>query len=215
MRLLRIKILLLNLNSVNIRNYFFYFFNPGFKGDDSVFIPVGKFYHELQKGSSINVKSGIFSINTDFVKPNPYFAVLKLGRKAEINVSKTFNIHSSSHIILMDNAKLNLGSGYISRNCKIRCFQEITIGENCSISENFTVWDSDAHRLEGKEDQMTKPVKIGNHVWIGTNVTVLKGTKISDGCVIAAGSVVSGSFPENSLIGGVPAKVIKENIFWK
>lgn len=61
----------------------------------------------------------------------------------------------------------------------------------------------------------TRPIVIGNKVWIGTNVTVLKGVKIGDGCVIAAGSLVTKDIPANCLAGGVPAKVIKENVKWK
>lgn len=209
------KTLLLNLGKIKFRNFGLTLFSKGNRGVNAAFVPVGNFHAQLVSGYQINIKNGNFIINTDFVKPNPFHAVLKLGKNAEINVENSFDIHSSAHIILMDNAKLNLGSGYISRNCKIRCFQEISIGNNCAISENFNIWDSDAHRFEGKENHMTKPVKIGNHVWIGTNVTVLKGTKIGDGCVVAAGSVVSGTFPEKSLIGGVPAKIIRENISWK
>ena len=62
---------------------------------------------------------------------------------------------------------------------------------------------------------MTKPIKIGNHVWIGINATILKGVTIGDGAIIAAGAVVNKDVEENSLVGGVPAKVIKKNIFWE
>lgn len=59
------------------------------------------------------------------------------------------------------------------------------------------------------------PIVIGNHVWIGLNVTILKGVTIGDGCMVAAGAVVTKSFPPNYLIGGVPAKIIKEDILWR
>ena len=58
-------------------------------------------------------------------------------------------------------------------------------------------------------------IKIGNHVWIGANVTILKGVSIGDGSIVAAGSVVTKSIPEACLAAGVPAKVIKENVQWK
>lgn len=62
---------------------------------------------------------------------------------------------------------------------------------------------------------MTKPIKIGNHVWIGINATILKGVTIGDGAIIAAGAVVNKDVEENSLVGGVPAKILKKNIFWE
>jgi len=53
-------------------------------------------------------------------------------------------------------------------------------------------------------------VKIGNNCWIGAKVTILDGTVIGNGCIIAAGAVVKGIFPDNVIIGGIPAKVIKQ-----
>ena len=73
--------------------------------------------------------------------------------------------------------------------------------------------DSDAHELDGNRN--TNPVHIGNHVWIGTRVTILNGVNIGEGAVIAAGSLVTKDVPAGSLVGGVPAKVIKEKVEWK
>lgn len=53
-----------------------------------------------------------------------------------------------------------------------------------------------------------KTIKVGNNVWIGLNVTILKGTVIGNNCVIAAGSVVKGEFPDNVLIQGNPAVIV-------
>lgn len=103
----------------------------------------------------------------------------------------------------------------MNRNVKIRCHQEIVIGNNVAISENVTIWDSDAHQIIGKETETTKPIKIGNHVWIGNNVTILKGVTIGDEAVIAAGSVVNKDIPSGCLAGGVPARVIRDKIQWK
>ena len=52
-------------------------------------------------------------------------------------------------------------------------------------------------------------VKIGNNCWIGAKATILDGTVIGDNCIVAAGAVVKGVFPNNTIIGGIPAKIIK------
>lgn len=57
-------------------------------------------------------------------------------------------------------------------------------------------------------------MKIGNKVWIGTNSIILKDTIIGDNCIIAANSVVKGVFPENCLIGGNPAKILRKDVQW-
>ena len=61
--------------------------------------------------------------------------------------------------------------------------------------------------LDGKHKK-NKPVKIGNHVWIGTRAIIMKGVTIGDGAIIAAGAVVTKDIPDGSVVGGVPAKVI-------
>lgn len=53
------------------------------------------------------------------------------------------------------------------------------------------------------------PIKIGNHVWISANVTILSGVIIGDWAVVAAGAVVTKNVPELTVVGGVPAKVLK------
>ena len=57
--------------------------------------------------------------------------------------------------------------------------------------------------------EITKPIVIGNNVFIGVNCIILPGTKVGNRCIIGAGAVVKGDFPDNSVIAGVPAKKIK------
>lgn len=118
------------------------------------------------------------------------------------------------HCIITKNATLELGDrGYLNRHSKIKYFDRITIGDDVVISENVTIWDSDAHEITGTEK--TKPISIGNHVWIGTNAIILKGVTIGDGAVIAAGTLVNKDVSSRALVGGVPAKILKQNVEWK
>jgi acetyltransferase-like isoleucine patch superfamily enzyme len=89
----------------------------------------------------------------------------------------------------------------------------IEIGSNTIIGFNFCVFDSDFHNLEIDKRMTGNPktakVMIGNNVFIGSNVTVLKGVSIGDNSVIGAASVVYHSIPENVIAAGNPCKVIK------
>ena len=93
------------------------------------------------------------------------------------------------------------------------CKEAITIGKSCAISWDVTIIDSDYYSIDGIEQ--TSRIEIGNHVWIGMNAKILKGVKIGDGAVIAAGSVVTKDVPSKAMVGGVPAKIIKENVNWQ
>lgn len=96
---------------------------------------------------------------------------------------------------------------------------EIYPGDDCMLSANITIRTGDSHSvidaLSGLRLNPSKSVMIGDHVWIGNTVLIFKGTSISAGCIVAGGSVVTGkTFTPNCIIGGNPAKVIKENINW-
>ena len=82
------------------------------------------------------------------------------------------------------------------------------IGNYVSVHpENHNFYNPDIPiRLQGVNH---KGIKIGKGCWIGAKATILDGADIGDGCVVAAGAVVTGKFPPNSVIGGVPAKIIK------
>jgi len=105
---------------------------------------------------------------------------------------------------------------YINPNSLIFCRTKITIGSGCAISWNCEIVDDDMHEIISlKGFNKAAPIIIGNRVWIGSNCKILKGVTIGDNSIIAAGSIVTKNVPPNTLYGGVPAKLIKENIDWK
>jgi len=73
--------------------------------------------------------------------------------------------------------------------------------------------DDDLHSIEGVQTS-SSDIIIGNKVWIGANVQILKGVHIGNGAVIGAGSIVTQDIPEKCMAAGVPAKVVRENITW-
>lgn len=215
MTLLQLKKLIANITKIRLVNLLKSFFVKGHRSEESVFLPISAVYLRISSNAQISINKGDFLLNSFFSRPEPIHGVLKLFSHSRIEVEDNFIIHSGCDIRLQKGAVLRLGSGYINNKVTIRCFKEINIGKNVAISENVTIWDTDAHIMVGKEHEMTKPVNIGNHVWIGNNVTILKGVTIGDGAVIAAGAVVNKDIPSSCLAGGVPAKVLKENIKWK
>ncbi len=99
---------------------------------------------------------------------------------------------------------------FINSGC---CFQDqggIEIGDNVLIGQQVVIATLN-HDLnpQKRANMLPAPVKIGNGVWIGAHATILSGVTIGDGAVIAAGAVVTKDVPENTVVGGVPAKIIK------
>ncbi|MBA3926325.1 acyltransferase [Listeria rustica] len=103
----------------------------------------------------------------------------------------------------------------IGDNARIIATAPVYIGDDVLMAPDVVIL-TETHCINGKEkilDSGTtqKSVFIGNDVWIGTRVTILAGAEIPDGCVVAAGAVVPAKkYPPYSVIGGVPAKVIKQ-----
>lgn len=100
---------------------------------------------------------------------------------------------------------------FINAGCKFQDQGGITIGNDVLIGHNCVIATLN-HSLdpEHRADMLPAPVKIGDKVWIGANVTILQGVNIGEGAVIAAGAVVNKDVPARTIAGGVPAKIIKK-----
>lgn len=114
-----------------------------------------------------------------------------------------------------DNGKnINVGEDFLTNyNVTILDIAPVNIGDYCMIGPN-TLITTVGHPLlpKGRREKKAQatPVNIGNNVWIGGNCTILPGVTIGNNVVVAAGAVVTKDVPDNSVVGGVPAKKIKE-----
>lgn len=92
----------------------------------------------------------------------------------------------------------------------VRVGRRVMVGSNCVIVDtDFHPLDPDMRRSHPTAGACSRPVTIGDDVFIGTRVVILKGANIGEGCVVGAGAIVSGSFPPRSIIVGNPARILK------
>ena len=121
-----------------------------------------------------------------------------------------------THIEINKNASIEFGDKiYINSDSKFISSSRISIGDGTVISWEVEINDSDWHQIVRDDFEVSKPIEIGSRVWIGSRVTILKGVKVGSGSVIAAGAVVTRDVPANSLVAGVPARIVRENVSWK
>ena len=133
--------------------------------------------------------------------------------KGQVDIIGKFHMHNYStiksygHLIIGERCSISLHS-------RIVCYDSIELGDRVVIAQYVTILDHD-HSPVIKDNKLqldrlvSKPVKIGDNVWIGDKVTITKGVSIGDNVIIGANSVVTKSFPSNCIIGGIPAKILK------
>ena len=106
---------------------------------------------------------------------------------------------------------ISVGEGvFINACCHFQDHGGVTLGDGCQIGHNV-VFATLNHELPAERRGVTRPAPIvlGKKVWVGSNATILQGVTIGDNAVVAAGAVVTKDVPANTIVGGVPARVIK------
>ena len=126
-------------------------------------------------------------------------------------------INKQTSIYVQDNAKMKIGDNSGFSGTSIFCACNISIGRYCNIGGNTFIWDTDFHPLDyikrrnnDESSIISKPIFIGDDVFIGANCIVLKGVNIGNRSIIGAGSVVTGIIPPDEVWAGNPAKFIKK-----
>ena len=97
--------------------------------------------------------------------------------------------------------------------------KSVSFGDGCLFSTDVIFRNTDSHAiLDNETGERINPaasIKIGNRVWFGNKTTILKGVKIDDDCVVATGAIVTRDVPANSIVAGVPAKVVRTGVSWR
>ncbi|MGN8966873.1 DapH/DapD/GlmU-related protein [Intestinimonas sp. HCP28S3_D6] len=100
---------------------------------------------------------------------------------------------------------------FINMGCKFQDQGGVYIGDGALIGHNVVL--ATLNHVKSPRDRSSMvpaPIRIGKNVWIGSNATILPGVTIGDGAIVAAGAVVAKDVPENTIVGGVPAKIIRQ-----
>ena len=138
-------------------------------------------------------------------------STISIGRGCRFMSKECGNLIGLNHRCMLstvDSAKLVIGDRCSFSGVALRCFGDITLGDNVRVGANTTIISGDAHQDDPRAGK-NKPINIEDNVWIGSNVMILKGVTIGRNSVVGAGSIVTKSIPENVVAAGNPCKVIK------
>ncbi len=140
---------------------------------------------------------------------------LDISSDAEFNIGQNVTINQSNFITVKSNAKLSIGDNTYITRATISCLGEIEIGKNCILGEGMKIVDHNHSYTKdpfsvSKTDFTIGKVKMGNNIWTGANVVILKDVTIGDNVILGAGCVVHKDIPANSIIINKQEHLVKK-----
>jgi acetyltransferase-like isoleucine patch superfamily enzyme len=112
------------------------------------------------------------------------------------------------HLVAFEGGRIHLGPECFLNGCHLSAKRELRLGRRAFIGPGSRVFDADQHDLDAERPERIEPVSIGAHVWVASDVTVLRGVTIGDHSVIGARSVVTADVAAHTLACGAPARAL-------
>jgi len=176
-------------------------------------------------GNISNIKINIFGdnntieVNSTSLISNCLFYIK--GNNNIVKIEKDVVIYGGELWIEDNMCKIVIGEGTTIQKAHIAAVEDrssIVLGKDCMISTDVEMRTSDSHSIVDNNTniRLNQPrnIVLKNHVWIGSRVSILKGVTIGQRSIVGTGSIVLKDVPDNCLVAGIPARVIKKDVNW-
>jgi acetyltransferase-like isoleucine patch superfamily enzyme len=141
------------------------------------------------------------------------------GNETVINIGKNVRISGGEIWIEDDHSEIRISDNTTIESAHLAAIEgkKIILGEDCMLANDIDIRTGDSHSILSKDERINpaNDVVIGNHVWIGAHVSILRDVKIGNNSIIGTRALVtSGAYPEGVILGGIPSRVLKEDVSW-
>lgn len=176
---------------------------------------------EISKSANIKI-NGICHLGLPRIRNSKLETRLLVEQGATLEIGNDVNFMYGADIEVFKNATLKVGGKNGSKDCganinlTIVCSEKIEIGSDVQIARNVTIRDNNGgHYINRQGYKNTRPVNIGNKVWLCEGCTIMPGVKIGEGAIVGENALVVSNVAPRTMVFGSPARVIDEDILWK
>jgi len=177
--------------------------HPGLEVDSSASSNLAHAHYALGPGARLRIGPGVVT------ERNPRLLWFSLGAGARVEIGAGAWLRTELgpvHIVAFDGATLTLGPESFLNGCHLSAKRSLTLGRRAWVGPGSRVFDSDQHDLDDARPERVEPVEIGDHAWIASDVTILRGVRVGQHSVVGARSVVTRDVPDHTLVLGAPAR---------
>ena len=177
--------------------------HPGLQIDPGASTNFAAARYELGPGARLRIRRGAVTERVEGA------LVFLIGAGASVDIGEDTWLRTELgpvRAVAFEGARIACGPDGFWNGCHVSAKREVSIGRHSWIGPGSRVFDSDQHDLDAERPEVTAPVTIGDHVWVASDVTVLRGVSIGDHAVVGARSLVTADVPAHTLAFGTPAK---------
>ena len=200
----KLKNVFLFVSKINLVSFIYlnYFCKAVVRTDKSRIIPYKHAIIEFAPGSRMFLAGGDMEIGCEILKGSKAETHIRLRENAVWSAQGGCSLAYNVTVEVLSGALLESKFFTMNSNSVLIAAKKIVLGQDVMIARNVVIYDSDFHSILGQKGEVlneSKPVILGDHIWLGTNSIILKGTEIGNNSIVGANSIIRAHIDENTI----------------